>query len=652
MDRERLDRWLEHGLLSLVCLVLVAAPLLFGATRTIDFMWIQGLTSVALVLWMIRFWVRGEYRVLWPPFAWAVLGFIAYVAWRYTAADVEFVARLEMNKIFVYTAIFFLVLDNFNSKEWTQVIVCTLIFVGMAMSMYAVYQFATGSRMIYNTPQPPAYYGRAGGPFVCPNHLADYIAMVLPLAVALPLMARLNIVLKILLGYAAIVMLAGAFVTLSRAGVAALGFGLLALFSMLLFNRNFRLKAIIAIILVLIPAVWLGSKSISAQHRMKKGFSETGFGDDRFYLWPAATEMWRENFWTGVGPAHFDLRYRPYRPALNQFQVRPEYVHNDYLNALADYGMIGFTLVAIGGAVFWLGVVRIWRYVRRSNDLGSRQSTRAAIVLGACSGILAVMAHSIVEFNVHIPALAIAIATLLAIVTAQWRFATERFWIRPKIFGRIVGSLACAALAAWLGFNAVRTAREQRLLIRAEKTPQPEAYRAILKQAYAIDPKDSEIPYFIGGSLRTENWGSGGENRAQVEEAIQWFEKAHALDPYTPHSLVGIGMCLDWLDRRHEAWAYFREAMVIDRNNYWMCATYGWHLVQCQAWYPASRWLAQSIGLQPTNNPMAWAYFKIAKRRLEEQNIPPEISKPLPPESQPTPSSAQNQPVTTQSGNR
>src|SRR5256885_1928739 len=181
MDREKLDRWLEHGILSLVCLILVAAPLLFGATRTIDFMWIQGLTSVALVLWMIRFWVRREYRVLWPPFAWAVLGFIAYVAWRYTAADVEYVARLEMNKIFVYTAIFFLVLDNFNSKEWTQVIVCTLIFVGMAMSMYAVYQFATGSRMIYNTPQPPAYYGRAGGPFVCPNHLADYIAMVLPL---------------------------------------------------------------------------------------------------------------------------------------------------------------------------------------------------------------------------------------------------------------------------------------------------------------------------------------------------------------------------------------------------------------------------------------------------------------------------------------
>ena len=633
MDRERLDRWLEHGILSVVCLILVAAPLLFGATRIIDFMWVQGLTSVAVVLWMVRFWVRDEYRILWPPFAWAVLAFLAYVSWRYTAASVEYVARLEVNKIFVYAAIFFIVLDNFNSKEWTQVIVCTLIFVGMAMAMYAIYQFATGSRMIYNTPQPIAYHGRAGGPFVCPNHLADYIAMILPLAVALTLMARLNIVLKILIGYAAIVMLGGAFVTLSRAGCAALGFGLLALFTMLLFNRDYRLKAIIAIVLVLVPAIWIGSKSISAQHRMKKGFTETGFVDDRFYVWPAAIDMWRENYWLGVGPAHFDLRYGAYRPPMGQMQVRPEYVHNDYLNTLADYGFVGFALVCAGAAIFWVGVVRIWRYVRRSGDLGSRQSTRAAIVLGACSGLLAVMAHCVVEFNIHIPALALVMATLIAVVTAQWRFATERFWMRPRIAGRIVGSLACAVLAGWLGFNAVRTAREQRLLIRAEKTPQPEAYRALLQKAFAIEPTHSQTAYDIGASLRTQSWNAVGDYQKQAEEAIKWFEKAYALDPYTPHPLVGIGMCLDFLDRKKEAWPYFRKALEMDRYNYWIVGTFGWHLMQLEAWWPAERWLSLSLGLKP-NNALAAPYYQIAARKHREQYAPIELSKPLPsPES-------------------
>ena len=636
MDRERLDRWLEHGILSLVCIILIAGPFLFGGTRTIDFMWIQGLTTIALILWTIRFWIRDEYRILWPPLAWAILAFVGYVIWRYTGADVEYRARLEMNQILVYTALFFIVLDNFNNKEWTQVIVCTLIFVGMAASMYAVYQYATGSRWIYNTPQPVGYYGRAGGPFICPNHLADYAAMIVPLALAITLMARINIILRILIGYAGIVMLVGAFVSLSRAGCAALGFGVVIMLAILLFNRNFRLKALLVLVLVLIPAVWLGGKSFDAQRRINKGFGNAGFGDDRFLVWSAATSMWREKFWTGVGPAQFDIRFRPFRQPLAQLQIRPEYVHNDYLNTLADYGMIGFTLVTLAFGLFWLGVVRIWRFVRRGNDLGSKQSTRSAIVLGASAGIAAVMLHCIVEFNMHIPALAIVCVTLLAIVTSHWRFATERFWVRPRIFGRLIATLACVALAVWLGVNTVRTVQEQRLVLRAEKMPEhKEAYRALMKKAFAIEPKNAETAYWIGSSLRRQSWAGAADYRQQAEEAMQWFNKSIALDPYTPQSYIGIGMCLDWLDRKQEAWPYFRDALVLDPYNYYVLATYGWHLIQFQAWYPAAKKLSFSIGLQPKDNPMAWSYFKIVKRKLDEQNQPVEISKPDQPANSP-----------------
>jgi O-antigen ligase len=638
MDRERLDRWLEQGILGLVCLILVAATFLFGATRTIDFMWVQGLTTAALVLWMVRFWVRAEYRILWPPIAWAILAFVGYVAWRYTRADVEYLARLEMNRIFVYAAIFFIVLDNFNNKEWTRVLVCALIFIGMVASMYAVYQYATASHKIYNTPQPRVYWDRAGGPFVCPNHLADYLAMVLPLAFALTLMARMNIILKILICYAAIVMLAGAFVTVSRGGIAALGFGLAGLFTMLLFNRDHRLKAIVALIVILIPAVWLGSKSITAQARVRKGFGATGFGDDRFLVWPAAKEMWRENFWTGVGPAHFDVRFRPYRLANGQMQARPEFVHNDYLNTLADYGMIGFTLGIIVVGAFWLGVVRVWRFVRRGNDFGSKQSTRSAILVGASAGLIALMLHCIVEFNLHIPALAIVCATLLAIVTAMWRFATERFWIRPRVLGRLVGSLMCAALAIWLGLNTVKTFKEQSLIVRAEKMREhTEEYRALMKQAFAIEPKNFDTAYWIGSSLRSQSWSSDGSNQKQLDEAMQWFQKSIALNPYMPHGYIGIGMCLDFLDRKAEAWPYFRKAVLLDPNNYYVLATYGWHFIQYQAWWPAVRKLSFSLGLQPKNNSMARSYFDIAQRKIAEQNSPPQISQPEAPPSQAAP---------------
>src|SRR4051812_22486044 len=117
MDRERLDDWLEKTILGLVTLILVLAPLLFGSTRVRDELILDGLAVVALAVWIVRFWVRSEYRILWPPFAWAVVAFVGYAIWRYSGSEIEYIARLDLNRILLYTAIFFLVLDNLNRQE-------------------------------------------------------------------------------------------------------------------------------------------------------------------------------------------------------------------------------------------------------------------------------------------------------------------------------------------------------------------------------------------------------------------------------------------------------------------------------------------------------------------------------------------------------
>ncbi len=635
MDRARLDSWLEQGILGLVTLILIVGPFIFGSAMLYDFMLVQGLTALALVLWCARFWVRADYRMLWPPFAWAIVAFLLYAIWQYSRAEVEFAARLDFNRIIVYAALFFIILDNFNKQEWTQILVFTLVFTGMAVAMYAIYQFATGSRTIFGEPQPAMYYGRAGGPFVCPNHLADYLAMVLPLAFGLTLMARLNTVLKVFLCYAGIVMLGGLFVTLSRAGCAAAGVGLLVLFGVLIFNRDFRLQAIIALALILIPMIWLGAKSIRAQNRMNKGFSAGTFSDDRFHIWPSAVTLWRENFWTGVGPNHFDLRFRELRPPLTQLQARPNRVHNDYLNTLVDWGFIGFSLVAAAWGVFWLGVVRIWRFVRRANDFGSRQSTRASIVLGSCAGLAALMVHSIAEFNIHIPGLAVTVVALLAVVTGHWRFATERFWVRPGVVGRFIATALCLTTVGWLAINTSRSTREQSNLMDADKFPEmDERHLAHLLQAYQADPANPWTPYRIGEVLRKQSWiGSDGWEK-QAQEAIGWFDKSIALDPYDPHPLLGKGMSLHWLGRHEEAWPHFRKSMLLDPNSYYVRAHYGWHFLQLRAWEPAVKWFRNSLFIKPTENPIAEAYYEIAQRKLADERVGPALSAP---DSSPSP---------------
>src|ERR1041384_5182850 len=73
-------------------------------------------------------------------------------------------------------------------------------------------------------------------------------------------------------------------------------------------------------------------------------------------------------------------------------------------------------------------------------DLGEKKnSNKFAFVLGASVGLVAILVHSIVDFNMHIPANAILAIALMALLTGHLRFATDRYWISA---GRPVKALA------------------------------------------------------------------------------------------------------------------------------------------------------------------------------------------------------------------
>ena len=112
MDREKLDNWCEKGILALVLGILVIGPLALGAADVWQFLMLQGLTLVVVLLWGIRLWASPRPQLLWPPICWAVLAFVAYATVRYLQSDVEYVARLELIKILTYAFLFFAILNN------------------------------------------------------------------------------------------------------------------------------------------------------------------------------------------------------------------------------------------------------------------------------------------------------------------------------------------------------------------------------------------------------------------------------------------------------------------------------------------------------------------------------------------------------------
>ena len=126
---------------------------------------------------------------------------------------------------------FIAIVNNLYRQEFSQIISFTLIFLAMGISAYAVFQYFTHSERVWNL--VAMYSGRGTGTYISPNNLACFLAMILPLALAYLLAGRITPMMRIVLGYAALVILVGIAVTFSRGGWMACAAALLALLGIL-----------------------------------------------------------------------------------------------------------------------------------------------------------------------------------------------------------------------------------------------------------------------------------------------------------------------------------------------------------------------------------------------------------------------------------
>ena len=217
--------------------------------------------------------------------------------------------------------------------------------------------------------------------------------MILPLALAYLLAGRITPMMRIVLGYTALVILGGIAVTFSRGGWMACVVTLLALLGIFIGNRHHRLPALVLAVVLLGGGGIFFAKYLthtgSYMQRMGRVLDNQSaavdYLDMRRDLWIVAIQMWRDNFWWGAGPAHFNYRYPVYRPA--RIQMQPDRAHNDYLNLLADWGTIGGIITLTGIAVFGAGLWRTRNHVRRmEKEFRSGHSNRFAFFVGAAAG--------------------------------------------------------------------------------------------------------------------------------------------------------------------------------------------------------------------------------------------------------------------------
>jgi O-antigen ligase len=624
VSREQLDRWCELSILSLVLGILVLGPVAMGGAPAVAFIGLQVLTGLTVALWIARLWLSPRPQLLWPPMCWAVIAFVLYAIARYFTADIEYVARKELLRILVYGFLFFIVLNYLHRQERVQLITLTLLGLAMVISWYAIYQFLASSDKVWWFVSP--YKHRGAGTYFCPNHLAGFLEMLLPLALTFTLASRLKPVTRVFVGYSALVILAGIAVTVSRGGWVATTLALVALFGVLSFRKGHRLASLVFFAVIVGGVLVIGPKSHFFKSRVNQMVAGEKFDDDaRLITWRPALEIWGENLWWGAGPGLFDERFRAFRP--EGLQQQPYRAHNDFLNTLTDWGVAGAVIVATALGLLVVGIIKTWRVVRGPRQaLGGRsESNRFAFVLGASVGLLALFFHSAVDFNMHIPANAILAITLMALLVSHLRFTTEAYWVKLRPWMSSVMTLVLVAGGGFFIGEGVRGASEQVWLLRAAAAePFSTDQISLLKRAYAVEPRNPQTPYRIGEALwRQSQEGSfaysdaEGDYRTRADEAIEWFQRSLKLNQWNGYAYLGCGLCLDWLGRFEESEPYFARAEELDPKGYYMMEYIGLHWIELGNYAAARAWFERSIRLD-WQNPVGRNYLHICNTRLQE----------------------------------
>ncbi|HMJ92175.1 MAG TPA: O-antigen ligase family protein [Candidatus Acidoferrum sp.] len=622
MDRKKISEWLEIAIAALFIAILVIGPLVLGAVRPREYVILQWLTVGIAVLWIVRLWLSSRLRLLSPPTCWTVLAVVAYAVWRYRTSDVEYAARQELVQVIVLGVLFVAFVNNLYSQDRILWVSGALILLATLVSMYGVYQWLTKSDHVWHFMRS-AYEGRGSGTYISPNHLAGFLEMILPLAIGLLIVSRLGALKRVLLGYAALVIMIGIASTGSRGGWIATAVGTLLLGTLLLRTRR-QLWSALAVLIV-VGGIGMSLYGRVIQPRMQSSSNETVPDDIRFRIWKSSRAMWNDHRLFGVGLNHFDIRYRAYRVEHWEMFMRPGYAHNDYLNTLVDWGTVGLALILAPLAVAGWGVARSWSFLQRTGgEPRQKGGNRLGFVLGSAAGLLAILAHSFFDFNLHIPANAIIATTLLAILTTHWRFATDRYWLPAPWFVKGAVTLLLAGGAFYLSSDAMAKTREAAALRVAERAvPGTLDEIAALKHAFAAEPRNFETAYMIGERLRAISFMGRDDSDATAREALEWYQRALALNKWDSRSYIGCGMCLDWTSRHADADPYFQKAVQLDPNHFQPRAMMGWHRFQQERYEESIQWFDRSLKLNNSGrNSIAYTYRPLALKEVAARATP------------------------------
>jgi len=370
-------------------------------------------------------------------------------SWR-TLSLYPYATKLELLRLLALALLFWVVANHLRTRQQVDRVVRLIMVVGFLLAIFGIIQHFTWNGRLYWV-RELTQGGIPFGPYVNKNHFAGYMEMVIPLSLGYlfakerdrytgasgwrdrllrwgtPEASRL-----LLIYFGGLIMVAALLLTGSRAGLFSF-LGSMLVVSLLLSIRRFRRKrwwGILALFVALgfAYALWLYAEKVLQTFASIRLGTDNPAAHFRLLVWQDTLRLGREYPWTGTGFNTFSWAFPLYkRPMWGNLHYT--HTENDYLQAFAEGGLPFIALLVL--TLVWGGAQLLSGWSR------SQGSHARGLGLGLLGGLVALLLHSVSDFNLHIMANAILFVLLLALACRvlifgcaeppEWKVAADRW---------------------------------------------------------------------------------------------------------------------------------------------------------------------------------------------------------------------------------
>jgi len=384
-------RFLRWG----ICILLTFAVAAHGAVED----WARAVleTGVCLLflIWALRFYLKKQERLflspLLPPLATFFLVCLGQWFFRVTASPYS--TRIELLLLLAGLLFLFLCVQVFQTLQDWRGFVWFGMGLGFVVSVFGILQHLTFNGKIYWF-RELRYGGIPFGPYANRNHFAGFAELILPLALVPLVLGRVRRERLAVVGLFAVVPIAALFLSASRGGIVSscVQFALLAFVLLRHHGLGKHLLTVSAVLLAaLLMVTWLGVGQILQRFSSMQSLEVTS--GKRAAMRRGSWHIFLDHPLAGTGLGTLQIVYPRYETLYDGKIVN--HSHNDYLEALAETGVLG------GFCCAWFLVVLLRKSILRfrENDF----SFAGALQLSGAVASTGALVHALVDFNFHIP---------------------------------------------------------------------------------------------------------------------------------------------------------------------------------------------------------------------------------------------------------